>query len=810
MKFTLSWLKQHLDTNADLATIVATLTKVGLEVEHVHDPAAALKDFVIAQVIEARPHPNADRLRLCFVETGTGKEIQVVCGAPNARTGMKSVFAPPGAYIPGKGITLSKGVIRGIESLGMLCSGAELEISTDHDGILDLPSDAPVGTAYATWAGLDDPLIEINLTPNRPDAAGVLGIARDLDAAGIGQLKTPPVEPVAGTFPCPVKVHLDFVEADRHLAPAFALRLVRGVKNGPSPEWLQKQLRAIGLRPINALVDITNFLTIDRARPLHVFDAAKVSGDLHVRRARNGESLVALDGKTYALDENAVVIADRNGVESIGGIMGGEASGCSDTTTDVLIESALWDPVNIARTGRRLGINSDARYRFERGVDPASVLPGLELATQMVLEFCGGEASEIVLAGEIPDTHKRITFPWSEVRRLAGIDLPPSEMASILEHLGFRPASVAGNSDLVVIDVPTWRPDIEGKADVVEEILRIAGLDRVKAQPLPREDVSVSTAILTPLQKRVRIAKRALAANGLTEAITWSFIAHQAALLFGGGDEALVLANPIASDLSDLRPSLLPGLAGAVKRNAARGYGDVALFEVGPVFKGTAPEEQMTVAAGLRRGRAPIAARGRHWAGGTAAADIFDAKADALAVLGALGVPLGGLQVVAGAPGWFHPGRSGALRFGPKNVIGYFGELHPRVLETLDIDAGLVGFELTLDDIPLPKAKATKTKPKLDLSDLMPVERDFAFLADHHVTAADLIRAVQSAERTLITGVSLFDIYEGSEIPAGKKSVALAVTLQPRDKTLTDAEIDAVASRIIAEVQNKTGATLRG
>jgi phenylalanyl-tRNA synthetase beta chain len=810
MKFTLSWLKRHLDTNADFATIVATLTKVGLEVEHVHDPAAALKDFVVAEVVEARAHPNADRLRLCFVETGTGNQIQVVCGAPNAHTGMKSVFAAPGTYIPGKGITLSKGVIRGVESLGMLCSGAELEISTDHDGILELPADAPVGASYATWAGLDDPLIEINLTPNRPDAAGVLGIARDLDAAGIGQLKTPPVEPVAGMFACPVKVHLDFAEADKHLAPAFALRLVRGVKNRPSPEWLQKQLQAIGLRPINALVDITNFLTIDRARPLHVFDAAKVSGDLHVRRARGGESLVALDGKTYALDENAVVIADNKGVESLAGIIGGEVSGCSDATTDVLIESALWDPVNIARTGRRLGINSDARYRFERGVDPASVLPGLELATQMVLEFCGGEASEIVLAGQIPDRRARITFPWSEVRRLAGIELSPSEMASILEHLGFRPASLPGNSDLVVIDVPTWRPDIEGKADIVEEILRIAGLDRVEAQPLPREDVHVSSAILTPLQKRVRIAKRALAANGLTEAITWSFIAHEAALLFGGGDEALVLANPIAADLSDLRPSLLAGLAAAAQRNAARGYGDVALFEVGPIFTGTAPEDQKTVAAGLRRGHARIAARGRHWTEGAAQADIFDAKADALALLGALGVPSGALQVAAGAPAWFHPGRSGALQFGPKNVIGYFGELHPRVLEILDVDSAVVGFELALDDIPLPKAKPTKTKSKLELSDLMPVERDFAFLADRHVTAVDLVRAVQSADRTLITSVTLFDVYEGREIPAGKKSVALAVTLQPRDKTLTDVEIDAVASKIIAEVQNKTGATLRG
>jgi phenylalanyl-tRNA synthetase beta chain len=810
MKFTLSWLKQHLDTQADLATIAETLTKIGLEVEHVHDPAAALKDFVIAEVIEAHQHPNADRLRICFVNIGTDTPVQVVCGAPNARTGMKSVFAPPGAYIPGKGITLGKGVIRGVESGGMLCSGAELELSSDHDGILDLPAAAPVGKLYAQWAGLDDPLIEINLTPNRPDAAGVLGIARDLDAAGIGQLKTLPVAPVAGQFPCPVKVSLDVADADMHLAPAFALRLVRGVKNGPSPEWLQTHLRAVGLRPINALVDITNFLTLDRARPLHVFDAGKITGDLSVRRARAGESLVALDGKTYPLDENAVVIADDNGIESLAGIMGGEASGCSDATTDVLIESALWDPVNIARTGRRLGINSDARYRFERGVDPAFTLPGLELATRLVLDLCGGEASEIVLAGEIPNPAKRITFPWSEVRRLAGIELSPSEMASILEHLGFRPASLPGNSDLVVIDVPSWRPDIEGKADIVEEILRIAGVDRVPAQPLAREEAQVSATILTPLQKRVRSAKRALAANGLTEALTWSFISQAAAQLFGGGAAALALANPIATDLSDMRPSLLPGLVAAAKRNADRGFGDVALFEVGPVFRGTAPQDQKTVAAGLRQGRARVAGRGRHWADGAAAADLFDAKADALAVLGALGVPLAGVQIVAGGPAWFHPGRSGTLQFGPKTIVGHFGQLHPRVLAALDVEAPLVGFEIGLDEIPLPKAKPTKTKPKLELSDLMPVERDFAFLADRAVKAADLLRAVQSADRTLIAGANLFDVYEGDEIPPGQKSIAIAVTLQPRDKTLTDAEIDAVAAKIIAEVQSKTGATLRG
>ncbi len=810
MKFTLCWLKQHIETDATLDDIVATLTKIGLEVEHVHDPAAALKDFIIASIIETKPHPNADRLRVCLVDAGGDRPIQVVCGAANARTGLKSVFAAPGTHIPGKQVTLGKGVIRGVESNGMLCSGAELEISEDHGGIIELAEDAPVGVPYVEWVGLDDPVIEINLTPNRPDAMAVAGIARDLAAAGLGLLKTPPIAPVSGHFPCPVGVKLEFTEADAHLAPAFALRLVRGVHNGPSPEWMQKQLAAIGLRPVNALVDVTNFLTFDRARPLHVFDARKIHGDLTVRRARGAETLLALDGKTYALDENTVVIASDDGVQSIAGIIGGEASGCTEPTTDVLIESALWDPKNIARSGRRLGINSDARSRFERGVDPAFCLPGLHYATQLILEICGGVASDIVLAGHVPDTVARIVFPWSEVRRLTGLELSASEMASILEHLGFKLGRVSGNSDLVVVEAPTWRPDIEGNADLVEEILRIAGLERITAQPLLRDETKVATAVLDASQKRIWTAKRALAANGLVEALTWSFISHEQATLFGGGGEDVMLANPISADLSDLRPSLLPGLAAAVKRNADRGFGNVALFEVGPVFKGANPADQKMAAGAMRHGSARLAAPGRHWAAGAANADIFDAKADALALLGALGVPLGGLQIVPGGPSWFHPGRSGALQFGPKNVIGHFGELHPRVLEVLDIVGPLVGFEVRLDDIPVPKSKPTKTKPKLEISEFMPLERDFAFVVDRGVKAADIVRAAQAADRALVTNVAVFDVYEGKGIPEGKKSIAVAVTLQPRDKTLTEAEIDAIAGRIVVEVAAKTGAILRG
>jgi phenylalanyl-tRNA synthetase beta chain len=811
MKFTLSWLKDHLETNATLDEIVATLTRIGLEVAEAHDPAAALKDFVIAQVIEAKPHPNADRLRVCMVDAGGEALVQVVCGAPNARTGMKSVFAPPGSFIPGKKITLGKGVIRGVESAGMLCSGAELELSEDHEGIIELPEAAPVGQAYAAWAKLDDPVIDIELLPNRPDAAGVDGIARDLAAAGLGRLKTKAVEPVPGTFPCPVSVKLDFAPGEAHLAPAFALRLVKGVRNGPSPEWMQRRLKEIGLRPINALVDITNYLTFDRARPLHVFDASKVKGNLAVRLAREGEELLALDGRTYRLDPENVVIADEAGVESLAGIMGGQATGCDESTTEVLIESALWDPVNIARSGRKLGINSDARYRFERGVDPAFLLPGLELATRFVLELCGGAASEVVLAGKIPQPDKRIVFPWSEVKRLTGLELDISEMASILEHLGFELANFAGNSGEMFIKVPSFRPDIEGKADIVEEIVRIAGLGRIASTPLPRANgTRAAEPVLTPLQARVRKTRRALAANGLVEAVTWSFISHEKARQFGGGAPGLALANPIAPELSDMRPSLLPGLIAAAQRNADRGFSDVAVFEVGQIFLNDREDGQKTAAAAVRRSFARERGIGRHWSLPQKQVDLFDAKADALALLSALGIPASNVQLGDKGPSWFHPGRSATIRFGPKNVVGAFGELHPGVLEVLGAEGPAVGFELLIDDIPAPKLRSTKAKPKLVLPEFMPVERDFAFLASRDVKAAEIVKAALSADRVLITHAGVFDVYEGKGIPEGKKSVAISVTLQPRERTLTEAEIDAVAAKIVAEVGEKTGASLRG
>ena len=805
MKFTLSWLKEHLDTDASLDEIVAKLTMIGLEVEHLEDPGKSLAPFIIASVVSAEQHPNADRLRVCMVDTGDGKPIQVVCGAPNARGGMKAVFGPPGTYIPGKKITLSVGNIRGVESRGMLISGAEILVSDDHSGIIELPEDAPVGGSYAQYARLDDPMIEINLTPNRPDCTGINGIARDLAAADAGTYHENTPHPVKGAFPCPVDVKLDFADSPS-LCPAFALRLVRGVKNGPSPDWMQQRLKAIGLRPINALVDITNYITFDRGRPLHVFDAGKVKGNLVVRRAHNGERFLALDGKTYTLDNVMCVIADENGVESLAGIMGGEASGCDENTVDVLIESALWEPLNIAQTGRKLGINSDARYRFERGVDPHFMVPGLELATQMVLDLCGGTPSEMVVAGTSDSPERVIDFPPSELKRLAGLSLDLPEMRRVLTKLGFF---VAGQGAVVKVSPPSWRPDVEGKADLVEEIVRIVGVDRVPLTPFGRGD-KPRKPVLTPAQVRTRKAKRALAARGMVEAVTWSFVSRKQADLFGGAKPELSLANPIAAELSDMRPSLLSGLIASAQRNADRGFPDVALFEVGQVFRGDQPEDQLTAASGVRRALSKGTGGGRHWSAKADPVDAFDVKSDALAALAAAGTPVAALQIVAGAPAWFHPGRSGTIQIGPQNVLGHFGELHPRVLQAMDADGPFVGFEVILDRIPEPKTKPTRAKPVLELSPFQPVSRDFAFVVDRATRAGDLVRAAQNVDRKLIAGVTVFDVYEGQGIEAGKKSIAIAVTIQPRDKTMTDAEIDALGARIVAEVTKRTGGVLRG
>jgi phenylalanyl-tRNA synthetase beta chain len=801
MKFTLDWLKDHLETAATPHEVGKALTTVGLELEEMLDEAEALKAFVTAHVVSAEKHPNADKLRVCKVDAGTGTLIDVVCGAPNARTGLKSVFAFPGTYIPGKDLTIGKGNIRGAESNGMLCSEAELGLSDDHDGIIELPEDAPVGVPYVKYKGVDGVTFDIAITPNRGDCAGVRGVARDLYAYGLGTLKPDTVAPVPSTEgKSPIDVTLDFAEGEPKVCRMFGGRLITGVTNGPSPEWLQARLRAIGLRPINALVDITNFVSIDRARPLHVFDADKLTGNVHARMARDGETLEALNGKTYTLDPSICVIADDAGAVGIGGIMGGEPTGSTDETTNVFIECAWFEPTEIASAGRKLGITSDARYRFERTVDPESVKPGLELATKLVLELCGGKAHEPVYVGHVESPGTVVDFPLSEVKRLTGLDVTRGEAEHFLTRLGF---AVDGLGDAMKVTVPSWRPDVTQKADLVEEVMRMVGVDKVPVEPLPRLS-GVAPRMLTTMQNRRRLARRALAARGLDEAVTWSFIAAEEAKRFGGGRPELQLANAIASDMTDMRPSLLPGLIAAARRNANRGYGDLALFEVGQVFLSDQPEGQHTYAAGIRAGTT-----GRHWQGENRKVGVFDAKADLGALLDALGMDIDKLQLVAEAPVWSHPGRGGRLQLGPKAIIGWFGELHPAWARDLDIEGPVAAFELDLDALPEPRKKPTRTKPALNLSDLMPVKRDFAFVLDRTVPAATLLKAARGAERNLIADVGVFDVYEGAHVGEGKKSLAIEVTLQPRDKTLTDEEIEKISSSIVAAVEKATGGSLR-
>ncbi|WP_438750910.1 phenylalanine--tRNA ligase subunit beta [Pararhizobium sp. O133] len=807
MKFTLSWLKDHLETDATLEQICERLTAIGLEVEDVDDKAA-FKPFVIAKVVSAEKHPQADKLKVLMVDTGAGAPVQVVCGAPNARAGLVGAFAAPGSYVPGIDVTLAVGTIRGVESRGMMCSEKELQMSDNHDGIIDLPDDAPVGASFASYAGLDDPMIEINLTPNRPDCTSIHGIARDLAASGLGRLKAQPQPSFTVEGETTTKVKLD-LGADTHLCPGFALRLVRGVKNGPSPKWMQQRLIAIGLRPINALVDVTNYMTFDQGRPLHVFDAGKVKGNLTVRRAVEGEKVLALDTREYTLSPANVVISDENGIESIGGIMGGEHSGCDENTVDVLVESALWDPMNIAKSGRTLGIITDARYRFERGVDPEYMVAGLDRATQLIVDICGGTAAKTDVVGYAGYSARTVDFPISEVKRLTGLEVSPEESVAILKGLGF---GVAGSGSQVSVSVPSWRPDVDGKADLVEEVMRIHGVDKIKPQPIENLG-AVNGKILTTLQIRTRLAKRALASRGMLEAVTWSFISKAQAELFGGGAPSLSLANPIAADMSDMRPSLLPGLLTAAQRNADKGFGDVAIFEVSGTYENDTPAGQRRVAGGIRRGTASLAGAGRSWSnavkGGGKAVDVFDAKADAIAVLEACGVPMGNVQFEAGGPSWYHPGRSGTIKLGPKIVLGTFGEFHPKTLEALDVSGALAGFEIYLDAMPEPKKKATRTKPALDLSPFQAVKRDFAFVVDKSVEAGAILKAAGSADRKLVTGVNVFDIFEGVALGEGKKSIAIEVVIQPADRTLTDEDFEALTAKIIANVTKNTGGVLR-
>ncbi|MHB1103181.1 MAG: phenylalanine--tRNA ligase subunit beta [Devosia sp.] len=806
MKFTLDWLKDHLETHASADEISTDLTMIGLEVESVEDQGRALRDFVVAHVVSAGKHPNADKLRVCKVDAGTGELIDVVCGAPNARSGMKSVFAFPGTYIPGSDFALAKGNIRGQASNGMLCSGRELQLSDDHTGIIDLPEDAPVGVPYINYAGIDGVVFDVSITPNRGDAAGVLGIARDLAAFGTGVLKNASVAPVASPGgKSPIPVELRFGAGDPMPCRMFAGRLIKGVENGPSPDWLQARLRAVGLRPINALVDITNFVSLDRARPLHVFDADKLVGTVHARMGRAGEALVALDGKTYAIDETICVIADDRAVLGIAGIIGGEATGCTGETVNVFIECAWFEPSYVATAGRKLGIVSDARYRFERTVDPESVIPGIELAARLVTELCGGTVYEPAVAGHVEGAGTEIDFPLDEVRRLTGLVVPREEAAGALVRLGFV---VEGRGDVVRVKVPSWRPDVTQKADLAEEVMRMVGVDKVPVEPLPRLS-GVAPRMLTPIQNRRRLARRTLAARGLDEAVTWSFISEAEAKRFGGGAAELKLANPIAAELTDMRPSLLPGLLGAARRNGNRGFADLALFEVGQVFLSAEPEGQHTYASAIRSGTATLQGAGRHWQGGARKVGVFDAKADLAALLDALGLDIEKVQLVAEPASWSHPGRGGRVQLGPKTVIGWFGEVHPALLGELDLDGPVAAFEVDLDAVPAPRRKPTKAKPALNLSDLMPLSRDFAFVVDRDVPAATIVKAARGAEKALITGVDVFDVFEGAHLGEGKKSVAIAVTLQPQEKTLTDGEIDKISAGIVGAVEKATGGVLR-
>jgi phenylalanyl-tRNA synthetase beta chain len=803
MKFTLSWLKEHLDTDASVDEIADTLTLIGLEIEEVVDPAKALEDFRVAEVVSAEKHPDADKLQVLRVNTGN-ETLQVVCGAPNARAGMKGVFAPVGTYVPGIDFTLTKAKIRGVESSGMMVSERELELSDEHTGIIELPTTSRVGSSAAKALGLDDVVFDIAITPNRPDCLGVRGVARDLAAAGLGKLKKDTVKPIKGTFDNPVPIELEFDTETKDACPVFAGRLVRGVKNGPSPDWLQAQLRAIGLRPINALVDITNYISYDRARPLHVYDADKLSGAIRARLGKAGESFEALDGKTYKVDEEMCVIADDRAVLGLGGVMGGEETGCTEETTNVFIESAYFDPKRTARTGRTLNIISDARFRFERGVDPQSVESGLEQATAMVLDLCGGEASAVTVAGQAPKANAPFRFDMRLIERLSGLSLPERDIQRILKALSIK---LEGDGHTRKAAPPSWRPDLSIPADLVEEVVRLAGVDRVPATPLPRLS-GVARPVLTPAQKKSRAVRRLLAARGLVEAVTWSFIPKNEAMEFGGGQDDLSLDNPISTELSQMRPSLLPGLISAAKRNRDRGLADGALFELGNAYRGRSPEDQFAAASGVRFGQSSLDGAGRHWSGAAPEAGWSAVKADAVAALEALGLYQSKVQITREAPDWFHPGRSGAIKLGPKVTLGVFGELHPDTLAALDADAPMAAFEVYLDNLPPSKAKGT-ARAALDASDLQAVTRDFAFLVDAGTDAAVLVRAASSADRALISSVNVFDEFTGQGVPEGKKSLAIEVILQPRDKTLTDEEIDAVAKKVVAGVVKATGGTLR-
>jgi phenylalanyl-tRNA synthetase beta chain len=797
MKFTVSWLKEYLETDATLDQISETLTAIGLEVEEIDNPAETFAPFKVALIEKAEQHPNADRLKVCTVDTGEEK-VQVVCGAPNARTGMKGVFAPTGSYIPGLDVVLKKGNIRGEDSHGMMVSEKEMMLSDEHKGIIEVDDSLELGTPMADVFGLNDPVIEIALTPNRPDCAGIYGIARDLAAAGLGTLKTLDGQDIKGTFKSDIDVKIE----DEQACPLFIGRYIKGVKNGPSPDWLQQRLKSVGLRPISALVDVTNYFSIGLCRPLHVFDADKLKGDVSIRLSKEGETLAALDENTYTLDDQMTVVCDDSGPIALGGVMGGMESGCTDDTVNVYLEVAYFSPERTAKTGRALQIQSDARYRFERGIDPDFTVPATDLATQMILDLCGGEVSEPVVAGKVPAASAAIQYDTAMLEKYTGVDLAADKQKEILETLGF---AVDGNWS---VQAPSWRPDVHGKPDIVEEIIRIHGYDKVEAVSF-KKDTPLTQSAATPMLNKVRKARAALAGSGMHETVTWSFMPSSIAKAFANENtqtEALTLLNPISSDLDMMRPSILGNLVQAARENTDKGYPNCALFEVGPIFHSAKADGQQIVATGLRSGQCG----NRHWSSSEAhrSVDAYDAKADALNALRACDAPADNAQVSTDAPDYYHPGRSGSLRLG-KNILAYFGEIHPAILQELDVKGPVVGFECFLGNIPASKKKTTaKTLP--DIVNLQPITKDFAFVVDETVKADELIRAAKGADRKLITSAEIFDVYSGKGMEDGKKSLALSVVLQPRDKTLTDQDIDALMNKVVTAVTDKTGGVLRG
>ncbi|MFP4097408.1 MAG: phenylalanine--tRNA ligase subunit beta [Alphaproteobacteria bacterium] len=801
MKFTINWLKKHLDTNASDEEICDCLTNIGLELEEFEDKSQIYAPFKVAYVEKAEKHPDADKLKVCSVRTEDGV-LQVVCGAPNARAGMKGVFASSGAYIPGLELTLKKTKIRGVESNGMLVSEREMCLSDEHQGIIEVDESYDIGMPMAEIFGLDEKIIEIGLTPNRADCAGVRGIARDLAAAGLGTLKPPEDAQVEGRFPCPIDVQIEDEGCNM-----FCGRVVKNIKNGPSPLWLQNMLKNVSLRPISALVDITNLMTVEYGRPLHVFDADKVKGNLVLRTTTGDESFDALNDKNYDVMAGAIGIYDESGFVSLAGIVGGVSTACEDDTVNVFIEAAHFDPMRIARTGRDMGISSDARYRFERGVDPEFTRTGLEIATRLVLEICGteqSEVSEVIQAGGVPAWKRVIDFDPAYTKKLCGIDVPADDQVSILERLGFDVERIS--TDHLKVSPPSWRGDVEGKADLTEEISRIYGLDKIEPVSV-RPDSAVTRSAETLNLSRARMARTAMTANGFSECVTWSFMNRDLARIFGSNDNpALTLCNPINSELDQMRPSILPNLIEAAQRNADRGYADVALCEVGPVFRSAKVNGQDYMAAGVRAGHKTP----RHWADDVKerVVDAYDAKADVLNVLEACGAPASNARISNDAPGYYHPGRSGVMRLG-KTVIAQFGELHPAVLDEMGLKTPAAGFEVFLENIPQPRKKGT-AKPLLQLSAFQPLTRDFAFVVKDDVSAEDLVRAAKSGDKTLISDASVFDIYTSKNIEEGHKSVALSVRIEPKDATLSDEQLDALMNNVIDAVVNQCGGVLRG